>query len=193
MPRKNKIINFLPYVILAIALYSLMFSGTGSASTTVTYDEFMNTIETENIEEAVISVDYNVISVKASYESEQGREIIVASKIPGTQIDEITDILNADDAKIQIVDANESNIWLDLLGTLLPIVVFGAFAVYLLSKMNGGSNAKAFEFSKSKNFSFIRLDMRNSSLVTKDTNNVVGYGSWMLYEGEKNNFIKKCK
>ena len=150
MPRKNKIINFLPYVILAIALYSLMFSGTGSASTTVTYDEFMNTIETENIEEAVISVDYNVISVKASYESEQGREIIVASKIPGTQIDEITDILNADDAKIQIVDANESNIWLDLLGTLLPIVVFGAFAVYLLSKMNGGSNAKAFEFSKSK-------------------------------------------
>lgn len=150
MPRKNKIINFLPYVILAIALYSLMFSGTGSASTTVTYDEFMNTIETENIEEAVISVDYNVISVKASYESDQGREIIVASKIPGTQIDEITDILNADNAKIQIVDANESNIWLDLLSTMLPIVVFGAFAVYLLSKMNGGSNAKAFEFSKSK-------------------------------------------
>lgn len=150
MPRKNKFINFLPYVILAIALYSLMFSGTGSASTSVTYDEFMNTIETENIEEAVISVDYNVISVKASYESDQGREIIVASKIPGTQIDEITDILNADNAKIQIVDANESNIWLDLLGTLLPIVVFGAFAVYLLSKMNGGSNAKAFEFSKSK-------------------------------------------
>ncbi len=150
MPRKNKIINFLPYVILAIALYSLMFSGTGSSSTSVTYDEFMNTIETENIEEAVISVDYNVISVKASYESDQGREIIVASKIPGTQIDEITDILNADNAKIQIVDANESNIWLDLLSTMLPIVVFGAFAVYLLSKMNGGSNAKAFEFSKSK-------------------------------------------
>ena len=56
---------------------------------------------------------------------------------------------------------------------------------------NASAICGAVEFSKSKNFSFIRLDMRNSSLVTKDTNNVVGYGSWMLYEGEKNNFIKK--
>ncbi|MCI5774130.1 MAG: ATP-dependent zinc metalloprotease FtsH [Erysipelotrichaceae bacterium] len=150
MPRKNKFINFLPYVILAIALYSLMFSSNGGSSTTVTYDQFMNTIEQEDIQEAVISVDYNVITVKASYEGEQGREVIVASKIPGTQIDEITDILNADEAKIQIIDANESNVWLDLLSTLLPIALFGGFAIYLLSKMNGGSNAKAFEFSKSK-------------------------------------------
>ncbi len=56
---------------------------------------------------------------------------------------------------------------------------------------NASAICGAVEFSKSKNFSFIRLDMRNSSLITKDTNNVVGYGSWMLYEGEKNNFIKK--
>ena len=70
--------------------------------------------------------------------------------IPNTQIDAITDVLTSDGAAIQFVDANESNIWLDLLSNLLPIVLFGAFAVYLLSKMNGGSNAKAFEFSKSK-------------------------------------------
>ncbi len=49
----------------------------------------------------------------------------------------------------------------------------------------------AIEFSKNNNYSFIRLDMRNSSLTTKDTKNVVGYGSWMLYEGTTNSFIKK--
>ena len=150
MPKKNKIINFLPYIILAIALYSLMFTGTGSSSTSVTYDEFMQVIEEEKINEAVITVDYNVITVRAGYESDQGREVVVASMIPNTQIDAITDVLTSDGAAIQFVDANESNIWLDLLSNLLPIVLFGAFAVYLLSKMNGGSNAKAFEFSKSK-------------------------------------------
>ena len=150
MPRKNRIINFLPYIILAIALYSLMFTGNGSSSTSVTYDEFMQVIEEEKINEAVISVDYNVITIRAGYESDQGREVVVASMVPNTQIDAITDVLTSDGAAIQFVDANESNIWLDLLSNLLPIVIFGAFAVYLLSKMNGGSNAKAFEFSKSK-------------------------------------------
>ena len=150
MPKKNRIINFLPYIILAIALYSLMFTGTGSSSTSVTYDEFMQVIEEEKINEAVITVDYNVITVRAGYESDQGREVVVASMIPNTHIDAITDVLTSDGAAIQFVDANESNIWLDLLSNLLPIVLFGAFAVYLLSKMNGGSNAKAFEFSKSK-------------------------------------------
>ena len=150
MPRKNRIINFLPYIILAIALYSLMFTGNGSSSTSVTYDEFMQVIEEEKINEAVISVDYNVITIRAGYESDQGREVVVASMVPNTQIDAITDVLTSDGAAIQFVDANESNIWLDLLSSLLPIVLFGAFAVYLLSKMNGGSNAKAFEFSKSK-------------------------------------------
>ena len=56
---------------------------------------------------------------------------------------------------------------------------------------NASAICGAVKFSKSKNFSFIRLDMRNSSLVTNDKNNVVGYGSWMLYQGEKNQFIKK--
>jgi len=45
-------------------------------------------------------------------------------------------------------------------------------------------------FAKNKNFSLIRVDMRNSGDVTSETSSVVGYGSWMLYEGEKTEFIK---
>lgn len=47
------------------------------------------------------------------------------------------------------------------------------------------------EFAKSRDFSLIRIDMTNSASVTKDTKNVVGYGSWFLYEGVKNEFLKK--
>lgn len=46
-------------------------------------------------------------------------------------------------------------------------------------------------FAKEKGFSLIRVGMVNSGDVTGDNLRVVGYGSWLLYEGEKNEFIKK--
>lgn len=47
------------------------------------------------------------------------------------------------------------------------------------------------KFADKNNFSLIRIDMKNSSAAGGDKKSVVGYGAWMLYEGEKNEFIKK--
>lgn len=46
-------------------------------------------------------------------------------------------------------------------------------------------------FAKDRGFSLIRVGMVNSGDVTGDESKVVGYGSWILYEGEKSEFIKK--
>lgn len=46
------------------------------------------------------------------------------------------------------------------------------------------------EFAKKKNFSLIRNGLTNSAAATGDSSRVVGYGSWFLYEGEKNQYIK---
>ena len=46
-------------------------------------------------------------------------------------------------------------------------------------------------FAKKNNYSLIRIDMANSSVETGDKSNVVGYGCWFMYEGEKNNFLKE--
>ncbi len=46
-------------------------------------------------------------------------------------------------------------------------------------------------FAKQNNFSMIRVDMINSAFVTKDISRVVGYGTWFLFEGEKNEYIKE--
>lgn len=45
------------------------------------------------------------------------------------------------------------------------------------------------EFSNKNKFSMIRIDMTNSSETSEDKSRVVGYGSWFLYEGDKNHFI----
>lgn len=46
-------------------------------------------------------------------------------------------------------------------------------------------------FANKNNWSMLRIDITNSSEVTSDKSNVVGYGSWFLYEGTKNEYIEK--
>lgn len=47
------------------------------------------------------------------------------------------------------------------------------------------------EFANKNNYSLIRIDMTNSSEASGDKSSVVGYGCWFLYEGDKNEFIKR--
>ena len=47
------------------------------------------------------------------------------------------------------------------------------------------------EYANKMNYSLIRINMYNSSVVSGDKSRVVGYGAWFLYEGKKNRFIKK--
>lgn len=46
-------------------------------------------------------------------------------------------------------------------------------------------------FANTHKFSMIRIDLANSSEVSEDKSKVVGYGTWFLYEGDKNEFIAK--
>ena len=46
------------------------------------------------------------------------------------------------------------------------------------------------EFANKNQYTLIRINMCNSSKVSIDKSRVVGYGTWFLYEGERNEFIK---
>lgn len=47
------------------------------------------------------------------------------------------------------------------------------------------------KFLNKNKYSLIRLGMYNSGDITGDNSRVVGYGSWFVYEGARNEFIKK--
>lgn len=47
------------------------------------------------------------------------------------------------------------------------------------------------DFVSKNNFSLIRLGVTNSATVTGNSSRVVGYGAWMVYEGDKNQYIKE--
>ncbi len=46
------------------------------------------------------------------------------------------------------------------------------------------------DFAKENKYSLIRIGLTNSAAAAGDSSRVVGYGSWFLYEGDKNNYLK---
>lgn len=147
--RNNRWVNFIPYLIVILALFSLANMNTGTGTQNLSYNEFQALVEQNKITESAVSVGDNVIKVKGSYE-ENGKQVNFTASVPRseTEVNELMEYLGA--AKVKVSDANESNLFLDTLMTLIPFVIFGGMAFFVLTRMNGGGNNKAFEFSKSR-------------------------------------------
>ena len=149
--QKNKLISYLPYLIVIIAILSLFNMNGSGVSETLSYQELQKTLKNETIKESQISIGNNVTTVHGVYTKEE-RQIGFSSTIPSTS-DEISAVISQlENSKLTIVDADASNLFLDTLVTLIPFVFFGAFAIWMINRMNGagGANSKAFEFSKSR-------------------------------------------
>ncbi|MGB4613699.1 MAG: ATP-dependent zinc metalloprotease FtsH [Erysipelotrichaceae bacterium] len=149
--QRNRLVNYIPYMIVAIFLFTLFNMNDQSNAKSMTYGELIKTIEEEKIEESYVTVGANVVEVKGTYKNDEGNAIVFSSRIPATeeQIDNIVDMLG--DSNLNIVDANAQNMWLDLIGSILPFLVISGFLMYMFNRMgSSGSNAKAFEFSKSR-------------------------------------------
>ena len=147
--RNNRWINFVPYLIVILALFSLMNMNTGTATQNLTYNEFQKLVEEQTVTESALTVGDNVIKIKGVFEQD-GKKVGFTASVPRseTEVDALMSALKAADVKVS--DMNESNLFLDTIMSLIPFVIFGAMAFFLITKMNGGGNNKAFEFSKSR-------------------------------------------
>ena len=147
--RNNRWINFVPYLIVILALFSLANMNTGTSTQNLTYTEFQNLVEQQKVTESSVTVGDNVIQIRGVYE-EDGRTVNFTASVPRSEA-EVNDLMEAlQEANVSVSDANESNLLVDMLISLVPFVIFGAMAFFLISRMNSGGNNKAFEFSKSR-------------------------------------------
>ena len=151
--QRNRLANFLPYLVVILAIVSLLGLNMGASSERISYYELQNVIEKENVEEASVSIGTNVTVVKGVYEKDK-QKVTFTATIPSTsdEIGQVIKNLGNDSTKLAIVDADASNIFLETVASIIPFILFAVFAVWMLNRMNGanGANAKAFEFSKSR-------------------------------------------
>ncbi len=149
--QKNRFINFIPYLMVIAAIATLItLSGTNTRED-LTYHELKETLKEEKVDEAIITVGNNVTNVKGSYVKD-GQTVVFTSNIPSTN-DEIKEVIDTlDKTKLNVVDADASNTFLNILISIVPFVLMAFLAIWMINRMNGagGANARAFEFSKSR-------------------------------------------
>ena len=152
--QRNKITNWLPYIIVVLAIASLFSINNVNSVQNLGYQDFKKVIDAGEIAEANVSIGTNITTIKASTTDDDGKKIVIQSTVPSTS-DEIKDVLSSledDNAKIAIVDADASNVFLETVISFIPFLLMAGLAVWMINKMNGANsaNGKAFEFSKSR-------------------------------------------
>lgn len=148
----NKIISWLPYLIVLVAMFSLFGMNNMSTSEPATYQQLQMIIEEKDVSDVTITVGGNTTTVKGVYQDDSKRNVTFTGTIPSTSQQIETILTSLTDANVTIVDADASNIFVDTIISLIPFVLMAGLAVWMINKMNGAqsANGKAFEFSKSR-------------------------------------------
>ena len=147
----NKVLGWLPYLIVLVAMMSLFGMNNLTGNKTVTYQTLTKIVETKKISDASLTIGTNTTSVRGVYE-ESGHQVIFTGTIPSTS-DQIENMITElGDANVTVVDADASNVFINTLVNLVPFLLMIGLAVWMINKMSGAqsANGKAFEFSKSR-------------------------------------------
>lgn len=147
----NKVLGWLPYLIVLVAMMSLFGMNNLTGNKTVTYQTLTKIVETKKISDASLTIGTNTTSVRGVYE-ESGHQVTFTGTIPSTS-DQIENMITElGDANVTVVDADASNVFINTLVNLVPFLLMIGLAVWIINKMSGAqsANGKAFEFSKSR-------------------------------------------
>ena len=147
--QKNKFLNYIPYLVMMVALFSLFNMSGGSTAKSLSYTELLTTVEKENVDETVLSIGSNVITVKGTY-TENGQVVAFTSTVPVGEEEKLIEAL--DGSNISVVDSEASNLFVDTLISMVPFILLLVGGAWMMNKMGGAgsANAKAFDFGKSR-------------------------------------------
>lgn len=151
--KNNRWMNFLPYLIMMLLLGSIFSYTRVSTTETLKYGEFYELIDKKEITEVSLTYNSTVIDVKGVYKDKDLDRRFVA-EIPNTEeiSNDLLETLNkkVKDGNITIVNPYATNYLLEILAQVVPMALLFGFGIFMITRMNGSSNNKAFEFSKSR-------------------------------------------
>ena len=154
MNKKTVKKGLLPYVFLLLIIIGVFyFVSIGNQQVNVlTYDEFMNALDTSEITELEVTPRdrakvYEITGKLKDYEPNES--FFVRVPLSEQVMKRLADASEVQDFEFEATTDPESNSFLLILVNILPIIILGGFAFWFLSKqMGGGKNS--FDFGKSK-------------------------------------------
>lgn len=150
--RNPKVAALIPYIFVVLAVISLMMLNLGGEIKELTTSEYQSLLTSHKVDTATITISDVVVSIEGYYSDAKDNQVAYTLKVPNTEANTNAwmERIYSGAATVKVVDANETNPFWDLISQVVPFLLFGAFAFFLLTRMNGGNNNKAFEFGRSK-------------------------------------------
>jgi len=149
--RNQKLGTFIPYVIVLLAVLSLMYLNVGTTTKTLTYTEYVNLLDQNKVTESKVTVSAVVIKIAGTVK-DGTTTYDYTLVIPNTELqnNSLMEQLYASSGTVKIIDAYEKNTVVDFLVNFVPYLMIGGLFFFFITRMQGGNNNKAFEFGKSK-------------------------------------------
>ena len=152
MKNNKQLAALIPYLFVMLAVMSLMFMNFNTTDTTITYQQYVELLNKNQVDSSNVTISEVVLNIEGLYTDSKGDAVPYSLNVPNTELqtNTIIDLVNAKSDEVTIIDAYETNTFWDLVSSILPLLIFGFFIFFMLSRMNGGGNNKAFEFGRSK-------------------------------------------
>ena len=152
--KTNKSMNFLPYLLLAVVVFSsyLFLNTMGNKVNELTYTELTTKLNDGNVTEIAVtpkSGDGVYVITGKLKDYDKSETFIVTIPYTDTVISSLYETANKNDLNVETNTNPENSAWLNVLINIVPIIIFGVLAYMLFSKL-GNSNKGTFDFGRSK-------------------------------------------
>ena len=155
--KRNRLTLLIPYIITALLVTLFFGINKAAANKPMTYAQFYDFLEQSgsSVQKISLTMNSTVIDVKGIYTDEKTKtQKSFTVIIPNTEAENLhlMQTIEQYSSKSEIVYVNpyQSNLLLEVLTQVLPLVALAGLAIFMISRMNASSNNKAFEFSKSR-------------------------------------------
>ena len=148
---KKKWLNYLPTIFIICIIVSLMMYSSSSTSENLNFTQFEKKAEKVEFKDSSITIESTIIQVEGTYKT---NDKVTAFKaiIPNTDknIEWLEETLSKDGGQITVTNPDANKVWVSMLAQMIPFLIIAVVFYLMMAKMGGGSNAKAFEFAKSR-------------------------------------------
>ncbi len=167
---KNKglLKTIVPWIVIILVFSSMIPLFNKGKTTKINYNQFIEIVETKDIEKLSIMPSGYISVVKGTYKQvKDGKEEVIkfTTNLPQTdqETNSLMQLLQDKNIKTEVLNAKNQNIFLDIFLTLIPYVLLIGGMIFMMKTIGGGGgNAKAFEFGNSR----AKLEKNNKTRFT---------------------------
>ncbi|ASV67697.1 ATP-dependent zinc metalloprotease FtsH [Cytobacillus sp. FSL W7-1323] len=142
--------NTIFYLLIFLVIIGVVsfFNGNNEPTEAMTYDQFVENLESGQVESLSLQPVRGVYEVRGQLEGyEEGKYFITYIANSDSVIDRVEEL--ASDSKLEILPAEEANGWVTFFTTMIPFIIIFILFFFLLNQAQGGGG-RVMNFGKSK-------------------------------------------